>query len=126
MQVSIPKLLRCFLGSLHMPVFIGTGRKPRTIFVAYFGVRVPVLFHLMFVHNTLTSVLVAWWPPFGETASHSIDHLFSLPLSICIFTYFCFKSEIWLLIAPVSVYCFSITLCLAIIFLTYLLQTGMG
>ena len=34
--------------------------------VAYFGVRVSVMFHLMFVHYTFSSVLVAEWPPFGK------------------------------------------------------------
>ena len=34
--------------------------------VACFGVRVSVIFHLMFVHFTFTSVLVAEWPPFGK------------------------------------------------------------
>ena len=34
--------------------------------VACFGVRVSVIFHLMFVHYTFTSVLVAEWPPFGK------------------------------------------------------------
>ena len=34
--------------------------------VACFGVRVSVMFHLMFVHYTLSSVWVAEWPPFGK------------------------------------------------------------
>ena len=34
--------------------------------VDYFGVRVSVMFHLMFVHYTFSSVLVAEWPPFGK------------------------------------------------------------
>ena len=34
--------------------------------VACFGVRVSVIFHLMFVHFTFTSVFVAEWPPFGK------------------------------------------------------------
>ena len=36
------------------------------LFVACFGVRVSVMFHLMFVHYTFSSVLVAEWPPFGK------------------------------------------------------------
>ena len=36
------------------------------ICVACFGVRVSVMFHLMFVHYTFCSVLVAEWPPFGK------------------------------------------------------------
>ena len=34
--------------------------------VACFGVRVSVMFHLMFVHYTFSSDLVAEWPPFGK------------------------------------------------------------
>ena len=34
--------------------------------VACFGVRVSVMFYLMFVHNTFSSVWVAEWPPFGK------------------------------------------------------------
>ena len=34
--------------------------------VACFGVRVSVMFHLMFVHYTFSSGLVAEWPPFGK------------------------------------------------------------
>ena len=34
--------------------------------VACFSVRVSVMFHLMFVHYTFSSVLVAEWPPFGK------------------------------------------------------------
>ena len=34
--------------------------------VACFGVRVSVMFHLMFVRYTFSSVLVAEWPPFGK------------------------------------------------------------
>ena len=34
--------------------------------VSCFGVRVSVMFHLMFVHYTFSSVLVAEWPPFGK------------------------------------------------------------
>ena len=34
--------------------------------VACFGVRVSVMFHLMFVHYTLSSVLVTEWRPFWK------------------------------------------------------------
>ena len=34
--------------------------------VACFGVRVSVMFHLMLVHYTFSSVWVAEWPPFGK------------------------------------------------------------
>ena len=34
--------------------------------VACFGVRVSGMFHLMLVHYTFSSVLVAEWPPFGK------------------------------------------------------------
>ena len=33
---------------------------------SYFGVRVSVMFHFMFVHFTFSSVWVADWPPFGK------------------------------------------------------------
>ena len=34
--------------------------------VACFGVRVSVMFHLMFVQYNFSSVWVAEWPPFGK------------------------------------------------------------
>ena len=34
--------------------------------VACFGFRVLVMFHLMFVHYTFSSVLVTDWPAFGK------------------------------------------------------------
>ena len=34
--------------------------------VACFGVRVSVMFQLMFAHYTFSSVWVAEWPPFGK------------------------------------------------------------
>ena len=34
--------------------------------VACFGYRALVVFHLMFVHYTFSSVLVAEWSPFGK------------------------------------------------------------
>ena len=32
----------------------------------YFGVRISVTFHIMFVHNSFSSVCVVAWPPFGK------------------------------------------------------------
>ena len=43
--------------------------------VAFFGVRVSVMLHLMFFHYTFSSVLVA---TFWEIAARSVGHLFSL------------------------------------------------
>ena len=34
--------------------------------VACFGVRVSVMFYLMFVHYTFSSVWIAEWPPFWK------------------------------------------------------------
>ena len=34
--------------------------------IAYFEVRVSVMFHLMLVHYTFSSVWLAEWPPFGK------------------------------------------------------------
>ena len=34
--------------------------------VSCFGVRVSVMFNLMFVYYTFSSVWVAEWPPFGK------------------------------------------------------------
>ena len=34
--------------------------------VVCFGVRLSVMFHFMFAHHTLSSVLAAEWPPFGK------------------------------------------------------------
>ena len=31
-----------------------------------FGVRISVMSHFMFVHNTFSSILVTEWPPFGK------------------------------------------------------------
>ena len=42
--------------------------------VSCFGVRVSVMFHLMFVHYTFSSVWVAEW----EIAAHWVSNLFSL------------------------------------------------
>ena len=70
------------------------------------------MFHLMFVNDTLSSVLVAEWPPFGKQLPTRLAICSHCLLFICIFSFifhFVFKSGIWLLIAPVPVHCFSIT-----------------
>ena len=48
--------------------------------VACFGVRVSVMFHLMSVHYTLSSVWVSEWPPFLKIAARSVGHMFQLSL----------------------------------------------
>ena len=53
--------------------------------VACFGVRVSVMFRLMFVHYTFSSVWVAAWPPFGEELPARLDICSHCILSICIF-----------------------------------------
>ena len=79
--------------------------------VSCFGVRVSVMFHLMFVHYTFSSVWVAEWPPFGKKLPARLAICSHCLLSICSFIYFqfWFKSGIWLMIASVPVHCFSIT-----------------
>ena len=81
--------------------------------VASFGVRNSVMFHLMFIHYTFSSVWVAEWPPFLEIAAHSVGHLFTLSFVYLLYLFisrFGFMSGIWLLIAPVPVHCFSLHL----------------
>ena len=80
--------------------------------VACFGVRVSVMFHLMFVHYTFSSVWVAEWPPFGKLLPLGWPYVF---IVFCLFVFlfishFGFKTRVWLLIAPFPVHCFSITL----------------
>ena len=58
--------------------------------VSCFGVKVSVMFHLMFVHYTLSSV-------------HYVC------LFVIFISHFGFESGICLLIAPVPVHCFFIT-----------------
>ena len=50
--------------SLSLLPFQGGGSG--VVFVSCFGVRFSVMFHLMFVHYTFSSVSVAEWPPFGK------------------------------------------------------------
>ena len=72
------------------------------------------MFHLMFVHYTFSSGWVVEWPPFRKKLSARLaicSHcLLYILFVIFIFSRFGFRSEIWLLIAPVPVYCCSITL----------------
>ena len=48
-----------------------------------FGVRVPVMFHFMFVHYTFSSVWVAEWPPFGKLLPDRLAICSYCILSIC-------------------------------------------
>ena len=58
------------------------------VFVACFGVRVPVMFHLMLVHCTFGSGWVAEWPPFGKKLPAWLAICSHCLLSICIFYLF--------------------------------------
>ena len=55
--------------------------------------------------------LGCWVATFWEIAAYSIDQLFSLYFGLFLLSiyHFGFKSEMWLLIAPIPVYCFSST-----------------
>ena len=79
--------------------------------VVCFGVRVSVMFHLMFVHFTFSSVWVAEGHLLGNSCPLGLPYVlivFCL-LVTCFYIPFCFKSGLGLLIAPVPVHCFSIT-----------------
>ena len=56
--------------------------------VACFRVRVSVMFHLMFVHYTFSSVWVAEWPPFGKKLPTRYAICSHFLLSICNFYLF--------------------------------------
>ena len=56
--------------------------------VACFGVRDSVMFHLMFVHYTFSSVWVAEWPPFGKFLPTLLAICSHCLLSISIFYLF--------------------------------------
>ena len=70
------------------------------------------MFQLMFVHYTLSLVWVADGPPFGKSCPLGWPYVLILFCqSVFLFiSHFGFKTGIWLLIAPVPVHCFSITL----------------
>ena len=51
--------------------------------VACFGVRVSVMFHLMFVNYTFSSVRVAEWPHFGKKLPAQLAICSHCLLSIC-------------------------------------------
>ena len=71
-----------------------------------------MVFHLMFVHYTFSSVWVAEWPPFGKYLPSQLVICSHCLLSICnfyLFPHFGFESGIWLLIVPFPIHCFSIT-----------------
>ena len=51
--------------------------------VSCFGVRVSVMFHVMFVHYTVSSVWVAEWPPFGKWLPVRLAIFSHCILSIC-------------------------------------------
>ena len=56
--------------------------------VACFGVRVSVMFRLMFAHYTFSSVWVAEWPPFGKYLPARLAISSHCLLSICNFYLF--------------------------------------
>ena len=58
------------------------------VYVACFGVRVSVMFHLMFVHYTFSSVWVAECPPFGKELPARLAIRSHCLLSICNFDLF--------------------------------------
>ena len=51
--------------------------------VACFGVRVSVMFHLVFVQFTHSSVWVAEWPPFGKKLPARLAICSQCVLPIC-------------------------------------------
>ena len=77
--------------------------------VACFRVRVSVMFHLIFVYYTFSSVWVAEWPPFGKKLPTRLALCPHCLLPICNFYLFSILILRVLLIAPVPVHCFSIT-----------------
>ena len=58
--------------------------------VSCFGVRVSVMFNFMFVHYTLSSVLVAEWPPFGNSCPLGKQFVLIVFCLSIIFIYFPF------------------------------------
>ena len=76
----------------------------------FFCVRVWVVFRLVLVHYTFSSVLGCWVTTFWEIAAHSLAIFSHRILSICDFGYFHFGFErkICLVIAPVPIHCFLV------------------
>ena len=57
---------------------------------ACLGVRVSVMFHLMFVYYTFSSVWVAEWPPFRKQLSARLAICFHVFFLFVTFVYFLF------------------------------------
>ena len=77
-----------------------------------FGFRVSVTFHLMFVHNTFSSVYVVEWPLFLKELPIRLavySHFICL-FVILVISRFGFESGIRFLIVPVPVHCLRVTL----------------
>ena len=53
-----------------------------------YGVRVSVMFHLMFVHIIFNSIWVAEWPPFWEELLPRLIINSLCIMTICNFSYF--------------------------------------
>ena len=63
--------------------------------VIYFGIRVSVMFHFMFVHYTFSSVWVAEWPPFGKLLPPRLaicSHCILSICSVCLFPAFVLRA----------------------------------
>ena len=58
--------------------------------VSCYGVSVSVMFHIMFVHYTFSSVWVAEWPPFKKQLPARLAISSHCILSICNIFYFSF------------------------------------
>ena len=79
--------------------------------MSVFDVSVSVTFHLMFVHNSFSSVWVAEWQPFGKELPTRLAVCSHCILSICncIYFPFGFEGEVRFLNAPVLVHCLLVT-----------------
>ena len=65
------------------------------------------MFHLLFVHNTFSSVGVSEWPTYWEIVAHLVSHLFTLYFAlfeIIVISHLVFEGGICILIAPVPVH----------------------
>ena len=80
--------------------------------VACFGGGLSVVFRLVFVRCAFGSVWVVGWPPFGDGCP--LGWPFGLVVCRLFVVFVCFPfgfgGGFWLLVAPVPVYCFYITL----------------